>query len=215
MQTLQIVRDILLIIGTCIAVYGIDSWRREHRGRRQLQLAEDVLASFYEARDVINYMRHPFSFSSETEEIERAENENDAAYQARKNASVVFKRYNNNSELFSRIHATRYRFMALIGKEQAQPFDELRKIVNEIHAAAQALSRLWPRDYFRTEEQRERHQKLIDENEAVFWEGLKEPDPINARLEELVDQIETTCKGILSGKGTLHYFINFPLFKQR
>jgi len=215
LETLQILRDLILIVGTCIAVYGIDSWRREHRGKRQLELAEEVLAAFYEAHDVINYMRHPFSFGGETDDIERADNESDAAYEARKNASIVFKRYNQNSELFSKIHASRYRFMALIGKDEAKPFDELRKIVNEIQTAARMLSRLWPRDYFRTEEQREKHQKLIDDNEAVFWEGMRDPDPINSRLEEVVDQIETTFRGILSGKGTLQYFINFPLFKKR
>ena len=41
METLQILRDLILIVGTCIAVYGIDSWRREHRGKRQLELAEE------------------------------------------------------------------------------------------------------------------------------------------------------------------------------
>ncbi len=215
MESLQVVRDLILIIGTCIAVYGIDSWRREHRGRRQLELAEEVLASFYEARDVIKYMRHPFSFVSETDDVERAVNESDDAYDARRNASIVFKRYNQYSDLFSKIHASRYRFMALMGKDEAKPFDKLRKIVNEILTAARILSRLWPRDYFTTVEHQERHQKLIDDNEAIFWEGLKDPDPINSRLDDVVAQIEATCRNILSGKGTLHYFINLPVFKKR
>ena len=40
-----------------VAIYGIRSWRREFRGKRQIELAEDVLALFYEARDAITAIR--------------------------------------------------------------------------------------------------------------------------------------------------------------
>ena len=61
METISLLRDLSLLIGIWVAIYGIDSWRREHKGKREIELAEDVLALFYEARDAIKYMRFPFS----------------------------------------------------------------------------------------------------------------------------------------------------------
>lgn len=94
MDWIELIKHISILIGIWVAIYGIDSWRREHTGKRQIELAEDTLALFYESIDVIKHIRHPFSFTGETEDVERAENESEKAWEARKNASVVFKRYN-------------------------------------------------------------------------------------------------------------------------
>ena len=211
METIAILKELSLLIGIWVAIYGIDSWRREHKGKRQMELAEETLALFYEARDVIAYIRNIFSYSSETEGIEQGENESEERFEARKQASVVFKRYNERQELFNKIHSMRYRFMAQIGKEKAEPFDELRKIVNEIFVSARMLSQLWSRRHFRTQEQEDKHYESIERHEAIFYEGIEEEDPIIPHINKLVDEIEITCKAIISGKGTLHGFLNRPL----
>jgi hypothetical protein len=46
------------ILVLLLAVYGVDSWRREHPGKRRIELAEDTLALFYEAVDAIRHIRH-------------------------------------------------------------------------------------------------------------------------------------------------------------
>lgn len=204
METVAILTEISLLIGIGVAIYGIESWRREHKGKRQMELAEETLALFYEASDVIAYIRNIFSYVSETEDIARGENETEERYEARKRASIVFKRYNENQELFNKIHAMRYRFMAQIGKKQAEPFEELRKIVNEIFISARMLSQLWSHRHFRTQEQEDKHYKSIERHEAIFYEGIEEKDPIIPRLNKLVSKIEITCNKIISGKGTLH-----------
>ncbi len=183
------------------AIYGINAWRREHIGKRRIELAEDTLAAFYEAADAIGAIRHPFSYSSETEDVERGENESDAQFQARKNAYVVFKRYNDRSELFNRLHAMRYRFMAIIGKDEAAPFINLNKITHEVTAAARALARLWPRDHFQTQEEYEQHLERINRREAIFWEGMAEEDPIAPRVEQALKEIEATCGEIIKNGG--------------
>lgn len=213
METVTFLKEISLLIGIWVAIYGIDSWRREHKGKRQIELAEETLALFYEARDVIAYIRNIVSYGSETENIVRGEGEPEEKYEARKQASIVFKRYNANQELFNKIHAMRYRFMAQIGKDHAEPFKELRKIVNEIFVSARMLSQLWSRRYFRTPEQEEKHYKNIERHEANFYEGIEEEDPIIPRLNKLVSEMESTCNTIISGKGTLHAFLNKPLTK--
>jgi hypothetical protein len=107
----------------------------------------------------------------------------------------------------------RYRFMAQIGKDKAEPFKELRKIVNEIFISARMLSQLWSRGHFRTPEQEEKHYKSIERHESIFYEGIEEEDPIIPRLNKIVSEMENTCNAIISGKGTLHALLNKPLTK--
>lgn len=211
---MDFLNKISLFIGIWVAIYGIDSWRREHKGKRQIELAEDTLALFYEAKDIIAYIRQPFSYGNETEGIERAENESDAHFDARKNASIVFKRYNENIEVFNKIHSMRYRFMAQFGREKAKPFEELHSLIKEITIAARMLARLWPKKHFRSDEDREKHLERVQKFEEVFWDGLTEEDPINPKLEEIIVNIEKTCKSVIEGKGTLYSFLNWEIKKK-
>ena len=211
---LELLSSISLFIGIWVAIYGIDSWRRAHVGTRQIELAEETLALFYEAANAIRHIRDPLGFSDETEDIVRNEGEKDAQFEARKQASVVFHRYNKYQELFSKIHASRYRFMAQIGKAKAKPFEELHNLVTEIIIAARRLSKLWAVDHnHRTPEHSENHRKKIEKYEAVFWDGLEDDDPINPKLEAIIVDIETICQDIISGKGTLHGWLNIKLQK--
>ena len=211
---LEILKNISLLIAIWVAIYGIDSWRRSHIGTRQIELAEETLALFYEASDAIKHIRHPLGYSNETEEIVRNKNETEAQFEARKKASVVFHRYNKNQELFNKIHASRYRFMAQISKEKAKPFEELHNLLMEIIIAARMLSRLWPaEDNHRTPEQSEKHRKKIEKYESVFWDGAEDEDPINPKLEKIILDIEDICQDIISGKGTLHGVLNIKFWK--
>ncbi|MFA6902810.1 MAG: hypothetical protein WC236_06995 [Gallionellaceae bacterium] len=211
MAWIELLNQISIFVAVWVAVYGIDSWRREHTGKRQIELAEDSLALFYEASDAIKHLRHPLSFTSEIESIERGKYENDKEFKARENASVVFKRYNVHQELFNKLHAMRYRFMAQFGKDKAIPFDDIRNIVNEITSSARILSRLWPRDNFKSENEQDLHRRQVEKYESIFWEGLEEDDPINPRLNLVISEIEATCQDVISGKGSLHGWLNKKL----
>lgn len=194
MKWMEWLQGISLVIASWTAIYGISAWRREHVGARRVELAEDTLALFYEAADVIRHIRHPASFGYETSHIEQEENETEEAFAARKNASIVFVRFEKRQELFNRIYAARYRFMAQFGKHNAGPFDELHAIKGEIFTAARMLVRLWNRQHFRTQEQLEQHDERVTKFEAVFWEGNEEDDPINPRVRRMIMEIEAVCR---------------------
>ena len=208
---IEVLNSISILIAVWVAIYGIDSWRREHSGKRRLELAEDALSLFYEAADAIRHIRHPASFGSETESIVQGEHESDSDFRARKNASIVFLRYQQHSDLFNKLHAMRYRFMAQIGKAEARSFDDLREINNTIQGSARVLSHLWSRDNFVSDDQRARHRTELAKYEAIFWEGLEEDDPINPRLELVIETFESVCRGIIAGDGTLYAVINKKL----
>lgn len=215
MEFISILRDISIVIASLTAIYGIGSWRREYRGKKQAELAEDVLSLFYEAQDAIRHIRSPFGYGGEGSSRKANEHESPEEKAVLDNAYVVFERHNSYKELFSKIHALRYRFMAQFGVEAAQPFDDLRKIVNEIFVSARRLSRLWGKQYrsFHTKEQEKKYHESIQKHEAIFWKGLPEEDPISPRLNQCIADIETTCKDILSVKGTLVSTIGCPVSK--
>jgi len=136
----ELFKNISIIIAAWTAVYSIDQWRREHRGKRQAELAEEVLSLFYEAKDAIGHIRNSFSFSGEGASRKAGENETPEQKEAYDKAFVVFERFNSHLELFNKIHATRYRFMAQFGAEAAKPFDTLRRLTNEIQVSARMLA---------------------------------------------------------------------------
>ena len=124
-------------------------------------------------------------------------------------ASVVFKRYNEHQELFNKLHSMRYRYMAQIGRKEAEPFDELRSIVNEIALSARKLARLWARHHFRTSKAEEKHFDRVQKAEAIFWEGPEGDDPIKPKLASIVSRIEETSRGVVEGKGTVYGILNY------
>jgi hypothetical protein len=208
----ELLRDISIIVASCTAVYGINAWRREYRGRRQIELAEQTLALFYEAVDAIRAIRHPLTFGPEYGEEKRGPSESEAQFKARQQANVVFTRYQRHQELFNRIHSMRYQFMAQFGSESARPFDELRGVVNKIFTAARMLATLWAHDRHHTDEQWEKERERIEKYEAIFWDGMSDDDTINPKLNTIIQDIEGTCRAIISGKGTLSHLLNLNVF---
>lgn len=205
---IEVITQISAIIALWVAIYGIDSWRREHIGRKRADTAEEALALMYEAADAIEYIRHPVSFGSEHGEIERGEAEPEQQWQARRNANVAFVRYSQHQELFNKLHAMRYRFMAQFGTEKAQPLIEIRTVVNEVLAAANVLSRLWPRGHFGTDDQWESHRREIEKYEAKFWSMMSEDDELANRVKGAVSAMEVTVRAVIEGRGTLYSIIN-------
>ncbi|MFH1519330.1 MAG: hypothetical protein ABIE75_02025 [Candidatus Omnitrophota bacterium] len=205
---MEFIKDLSVIFGLWVLFYNLGAWHREHKGKRNIELAEDILALFYEAVEVIRFIRHPASVSAETESIQRGEKESEREYEARKNASIVFCRYRQHKELFNKIYSMRYRFMAQIGKDKAKPFDELHQMVNEILLSARTLAVLWSKNHFISQEAETKHYERRKKHEAIFWEKFAEEDPINPRLDKVITDIEKTCQEVIMGKGAIHGFLN-------
>jgi len=209
--SIEFLRDLSILIAAVMGAYSIDAWRREHTGKRQIDLAEETLALFYEAREAISYIRSPMSYGHERQELERQKGESDRQYEARRNASVVFYRYDQRQDVFNRLYAIRYRFMAQFGREQSKPFDDLWRVRGRVLVAARSLARSWGQEHVRTEQQEQEYEKRVQRHEAVFWEGHEDPDEVAAEVEAAVDAIDSTCRAIIQGKGTLYGFLNWRM----
>ena len=55
MELSELAKNISVIIGALTLISGIRAWKREYIGKRKIELAEDTLMFFYQARDL--YMK--------------------------------------------------------------------------------------------------------------------------------------------------------------
>lgn len=122
--------------GAFIALKGLRKWRDEALGKRKAELAEQALAAFYCANDIIVHARHPLVLAHEMQSEEGLSDElaTDADY-------APAKRLFAEREHFSTLRSHRYAFAAVFGKDKAQPFQELIQIHNEIVDSAVDLIR--------------------------------------------------------------------------
>ena len=99
MTLATIIQAISVVVAAASVTFAVTAWRREYTGKRNIELAEEVLALFYQARDVIAYIRSPFSFSGEGTTRPAPDNETPDEKRINNQVYVVFERYNKNKEV--------------------------------------------------------------------------------------------------------------------
>src|SRR4051812_5842817 len=166
-ESADVAQSISVILTCAFAIYGIDSWRREFVGKRRMELAEEALALFYQARDAIDAMRSPFGYAGEGTTRKPSEGEDPEDKDALDHAFTLVERYQRHAEMFSRSFALRYRFMAQLGVDAAEPFDGLGRVINELMLASRRLSRRV------TKRERERPYKDASEAKQFSERSLK------------------------------------------
>jgi hypothetical protein len=128
---------------------------------------------------------------------------------------VLIERFNTHIELFNRMHAIRYRFMAQFGTDAGKPFDDFRRILNKMQVSAQALASAWAEKYryLRPDREGNEHLKFIKEQENIFWEGLPEEDTIKPKVEKCIDDIEKICRPIIDNRSVFTSIIGSEFVK--
>src|SRR6266536_4798007 len=101
------------------AYRGLQKWRDETLGKRNTELAEQVLASFYEARDVFTWVRAPVRSLGEGASRSAGGPESDDLKQKRDSYFTPIERLRQEKELFAKLHAQRYMFAAYFGEADA------------------------------------------------------------------------------------------------
>ncbi|HEX3857911.1 MAG TPA: hypothetical protein VHY30_11520 [Verrucomicrobiae bacterium] len=218
MEIVQILQSVSVIFACLSIVLGVDAWRREYVGKRKIELAEDVLTLFYQARDAVRRIRRPWSNSSEGQNRKPTEHETPEEKNTLDRAYVAFERFEKEREIFTKIDVLRYRFMARFGQNTSKPFDDLRATVNDILFSAEILgTHYWQRQgrVKMTPEEFQNHLKEMHEHEANFWEGFSKEDPIKKRLEEAIKDLEKICRPIIEEQSGVASFLVKKLFKKK
>lgn len=204
---MDVLASISVIIAAITFAAGVYAWKREYVGKRRIELAQSVLAMFYEADEAIMAIRNESGYEDEGNTRKRCEEETPRESKILDQDYVVFERYQARVKLFAEIRSNKYQFMAVFGKECGEPFDELNKAVTKILLAGRALAR-FHRQIEHESKTGQAHKKLselIREKESVFWYEEDEDDQIVPvvsaaikQIEEVVQRETANLEGLLS-----------------
>ena len=168
------------LVASWAALRGLGTWRSQLVGRRKTELAEEVLAQFYHARDVFTWARTPAVHDPDGGDGgERGPSKAQAL-------SAPIERITNESELFSALQAGRYRFIAYFGQRAAEPFEAIRAVHAEVIAAAGDLIR----DNGGAGSECDARRGGWED--SIGW-GENPHDRVAARVDEAVRRIEQIC----------------------
>jgi len=187
-----VITALTALAGVVVAKAGLDTWRRETVGKRKIELAEAVLADFYEARDILEAARSPGGFEDEGASRRRSPDETEEDTRKLDSYFRTIERLNSKSEFFALLHSRRYRFQAIFGRSAATSFDELFRIRNEIIVAGRMLM-MFERNGDIGSLPQDRKSWLS----TLGWSP--DNDPIKPRLDQAVEAVEQICTPALTG----------------
>jgi hypothetical protein len=201
-QVVELVGNIGVIVASGAAIWGVSAWRREFRGKRDMELAEDVLELFYRAERAIEAIRFPIWNLADGRTRSPEPNETPEEKEARDRAYVIFKRIKDHSDIFEQLYTLRFRFMARFGRDSAKPFDEMKRVIDTIWVCTRHLAEYWAEQLREGERTHPSIKDEIREYERVIsYAGAK--DQTESRVRDIIAEVEGTCRPIIEGKGSL------------
>jgi hypothetical protein len=138
-MALEIIKTLAIVIASVVAICGINAWRKEFQCKRNIEIAEEVLALFYEAKDAIRAIRNPLSFQGEGTTRKSEENETPMQKEARDRFYFIYERFEKRQKIFNKLRSKRYQFKARFGHEKDKPFEDLKNIIIDIQLSVQSL----------------------------------------------------------------------------
>jgi hypothetical protein len=200
MIELATIAQTVAIISACWAIIsGIGAWKREFIGKRKIELAEQVLARFFEVKDAIAFIRNPFASSEEGTTRQKNPKEQPDETDLLNRGYIVVERYAKKENVFADFNTLKYKFMASFGPETEQIFIDTNKAINSIFISARMLATHYWRRQGRVDMEKDEFQRHLDEmhrHEGIFWDFASDKDEIRIQLngiQERLDKVTAPC----------------------
>ncbi|SHG20121.1 hypothetical protein SAMN05444483_10623 [Salegentibacter echinorum] len=190
----DILKSISIITASCVAIYGINSWRREARWKRKYELAEEVLSSMYEAHQAIKIIRSPIGFGNEGSSREKSKNETKEQTEIYNQAYVTRERFQRNKKSLEKLRRLKYRFITLYGKDYEKYFDKFSQTINRIFSASDLIARVKLGQF---DHDKEFKLQIMKENSKILYNVFKGEDEIEEELKTAITAIEEKCRAII------------------
>ncbi len=198
-EIIEIIKSIGVIVASGVAIWGINSWRREAKWKRKYELAEEVLANFYEAYQAIQIIRSPFGYGHEGSSRPRQDNETKEVSQIYDQAYVTIERFQRNKASFEKLQSLKFRFITIYGKEYEQHFDKFNQTVNKIFFASHQIAMVRLGE---CGDDKEFTREIMKESREVLYLMTNKNDIIESELQEAIKAIEAKCRKIIGKKNS-------------
>lgn len=166
-----------------------------HDHKRKVELAEQALTAFYEARDVFISARSRGIYGGEGASRTALEGESKAQQEQRNRYFIPIERLTQNKEVFARLRSLRYSFIAYFGEAATAPFEEVFSVQIKMITAASIIIQMAPQD----DEGDHRHsfktsiEPLLNE---LGWGTAERPDESDRKIEKAIHDIEELCRAV-------------------
>jgi hypothetical protein len=129
----------LSVIAACWAIIaGINAWKREYIGKRQIDLAEQTLAKFFEVKDAIRFIRNPLVRIDEVKVRAKSPDEPDESFMLSR-SYLALERYATKEAVFIDFRILQYKFLASFGYQHQGIFEQMSWIIDAIPHAGQSI----------------------------------------------------------------------------
>lgn len=163
--------------------------------KRRAEIAEVILAEFYEVRKVFDSIRSPMIWAYEMVEEEGVDEE-----LIRNDGYGVIRRVRKHEALFARLETHRFVSGALFGTEAIECFNKVIQAHNRLMSAAENLVRWRKQSLLGTMDE-----FLAKNRQLIFRYPVSDEAPadeITELLDQAVRDIETICRPALTSWNT-------------
>jgi hypothetical protein len=177
---------IATLAGVAIAFYGLETWKREYRFKRNSELLEEAQILFYQTEHAIAYLRNAFILIDELKDFEfPSELEDVYSKEKYKYTYTIRKRFDEKQYIFNNLYAIELRFRARFGKDSITAFISMKKKVTELLRAADKYS-------IKGLEKDE-----LTKTQKIIWKDYyirsKEGDIFGEAINKIVENFEKLC----------------------
>ena len=201
----EILKGGAAIFAARVVYLGIDSWKQEFIGKRRIELAEDTLATFFEIKAAIAFIRSPLRGKQEGSTRQREPDEDPEHREILDRAFIAEERYNKKEEIFNKYNKLQYRFRATFGDETKDFFAKITKITNDIFSSSRLLGRTyWPS--YEKQNITDEELKHMHKRENILMSGDPKEDEIVKKLEGIQKKLEETTESCFKSETSLNLF---------
>ena len=177
---------IATLAGVAIALYGLNTWKREYKFKRNSELLEEALVLFYQAEHAFSYLRNGFIFSNELKEFAfPTELEEGYSKEKYKYTYSIRKRFDEKQHIFDKLYSIELRFRARFGKESTKQFGSIKEKVKELLLAADEYSI------------KGLEKNKISKLQKTIWKDYRksgDEDSFGNSVNEIVENFERLCR---------------------
>ena len=195
-EYLSLVKDIITALSALtvavIATLGLQTWKKELKGRTEYELARRLLRAVYKTRDAIRLVRNPFMSAGEiSQSLQQANievDQHDERFGAITQGSVYQTRWKKVQDAFTELQLDTFEAEVIWGQEASEKMRPLRKNVSTLFANIQI--------YLKHIEEPSRYTldtETRQEMETVIYDpGLEDPsrNSFTVEITQSVRQIE-------------------------
>jgi hypothetical protein len=175
------------ILAAILGIIGIQTWKKQYKGKNNYELAQRLLVLAYKVRNAINIVRNPYVSAGEMSEAAMSEkiegnftNESDMK---KVNQAVYRRRWTNIEKIYPEIETTLFEAEAVWGKEILAGYDKLKACIRTLNTNLSL--------FFTTPDREET--RLIRNKIEKYIYGIPDksgPDPFADEVDNAIKEIE-------------------------